>query len=153
MKKSAVPFNLLGHIDRQIPPAAHTPMYVWHKFWGRKTWNVVAEYVKTYCPKDGVILDPFAGSGVVVMEALRAGRRVIACDLLPISAEITRWTIKPVVLAKLRQAFDRVATRVKDRIVSLYLTRCRKCGSEFPFTCAVWVKDQCREIRYQSHRR
>src|SRR2546426_10208516 len=23
-------------------------MYVWHKFWGRKTWNVVGEFIKTY---------------------------------------------------------------------------------------------------------
>ena len=39
-------------------------MYNWHKFWGRKTWNVVSEFVDTYCDKDGVVLDPFSGSGV-----------------------------------------------------------------------------------------
>ena len=29
----------INHLNRQIPPEAHTPMYNWHKFWSRKTWN------------------------------------------------------------------------------------------------------------------
>ena len=60
----------MEHISRQIPPKAHTAMYNWHKFWGRKTWNVVAEFVDTYCPKDGIVMDPFSGSGVTALEAL-----------------------------------------------------------------------------------
>ncbi len=31
IEKSAV-----SHLDRQIPPQAHTSMYNWHKFWSRK---------------------------------------------------------------------------------------------------------------------
>jgi len=97
----------IDHLNRQIPPKAHTPMYNWHKFWSRKTWNVVAEFIKTYCPKNRVVFDPFAGSGVVAMEALRQGKRVIICDLLPISTEIARLTIKPVSLLKLQEAYQR----------------------------------------------
>lgn len=140
----------INHIDRQIPPLAHTPMYVWHKFWGRKTWNVVAEYIKTYCPEGGIVLDPFAGSGVVAMEALKAGRKAIVCDLLPIATEIIRLTIKPVNIGQLRQAFERVAERVRDPILKLYETRCRECRHVFPFTCAVWEGDRCVEIRYEA---
>ena len=36
------------HINRQIPPEPHTAMYVWHKYWSRKTWNVVGEHIKNY---------------------------------------------------------------------------------------------------------
>ena len=98
--------HLINHIERQFPPLPHTPMYVWHKYWARKTWNVVGEFIKTYCPEGGIVLDPFAGSGVVAMEALKAGRRAIVCDLLPIATEITRLTLKPVSLEQLRQAFE-----------------------------------------------
>jgi hypothetical protein len=38
----------INHLNRQIPPEAHTPMYNWHKFWSRKTWNVVSEFIKAY---------------------------------------------------------------------------------------------------------
>ena len=140
----------VSHIERQIPPLPHTPMYVWHKYWARKTWNVVAEFIKTYCPEGGIVLDPFAGSGVVAMEALKAGRKAIVCDLLPIATEITRLTLQPVNLEQLRHAFERVEGRVKNRILELYETRCRKCRHVFPLTCAVWEKGRCVEIRYES---
>jgi len=125
-------------------------MYVWHKFWARKTWNVVAEYIKTYCPDGGIVLDPFAGSGVVAMEALKAGRKAIVCDLLPVATEIIRLTIKPVDLEPLRYAFERVAKRVKSRILELYETNCRNCRRVFPLTCAIWAKGRCVEIRYEA---
>ena len=143
-------FKPAGQLDRQIPPLAHTSMYIWHKFWGRKTWNVVAEYIKNYSPEGGIVFDPFAGSGVAAMEALKAGRRAIVCDLLPVSAELIRLTIEPVDLIKLRQAYDRVEKQVKNRIGRLYETRCRKCGYRFPFDCAIWDGAECVEVRYQS---
>lgn len=138
----------LAHLNHNIAPLAHTPMYVWHKFWGRKTWNVVGEYIKRYCPEGGIVFDPFAGSGVTALEALRHGRRAIVCDLNPVATEIIRLTIKPVSEIELQQAFGRVAERVKKRILSLYQTTCRKCGHSFPATCFIWDKGKCVEVRY-----
>jgi 16S rRNA G966 N2-methylase RsmD len=125
-------------------------MYLWHKYWSRKTWNVVGEYIKTYCPEGGIVFDPFAGSGITAMEALKNGRRAIVCDLVPIATEITRLTIKPVKGVHLYEAFKRVEEKVKARIESLYLTTCRQCGREVVFDCAIWKEDRCEEIRYQS---
>lgn len=138
------------HLNRQIPPLAHTPMYLWHKYWSRKTWNVVGEFVKTYCPKGGIVLDPFAGSGITAMEALKNGRKVIVSDLNPIATEIIRLTIKPVDLVKLQEAFDLVKKKVKEKIETLYLTECRHCGKKIIFACAIWKGNRCEEIRYQS---
>jgi DNA modification methylase/DNA-directed RNA polymerase subunit RPC12/RpoP len=140
----------INHLNRQIPPLAHTPMYNWHKFWSRKTWNVVGEFIKTYSKEGEIVFDPFAGSGVVAMEALRNGRRVIICDLLPIATEIARLTIKPVSENDLYNAFKKVEEKVKDRILNLYKTKCRKCGTEFPFSCSIWKNNKIIEIRYQS---
>jgi len=150
----------IDQLNRQIPPKAHTPMYNWHKFWSRKTWNVVAEFIKTYCLPNGVTFDPFAGSGVAAFEALKQGRRAIVCDILPVSTEIIRLTIKPVSLTKLHEAYKRVEDKVKNKILSLYKTKCRKCGHEFPLTCAIWVQERsdkdspikrkCIEVRYSS---
>jgi DNA modification methylase len=140
----------LDHLNRQIPPHAHTSMYLWHKYWSRKTWNVVGEYIKTYCPEGGIVFDPFAGSGIAAMEALKNGRRAIVCDLVPIATEITRLTIKPVNGIHLYEAFKRVEEKVKAKIESLYLTECRQCGREVVFDCAIWKEDRCEEIRYQS---
>jgi hypothetical protein len=147
----------LEHLNRQIAPLAHTPMYNWHKFWSRKTWNVVAKFIQAYCPSGGVVLDPFAGSGVTILEALRHGRRAIASDVLPVSTELMRLTIKPVQLERLTEAYERVSAKVKDKILRLYMTRCRNCECEFPFTCAIWTQQRagkapisrrCTEVRY-----
>ena len=140
----------IEHLNRQIPPVAHTPMYLWHKYWSRKTWNVVGEFIKAYCPEDGIVFDPFAGSGITAMEALKNGRRAIVCDLNPIATEIIRLTIKPVKEIELHKAFERVEKKVKKKIESLYLTECRKCGQEIVLNCAIWKENKCIEIRYQS---
>lgn len=137
------------HLNRQIPPLAHTPMYLWHKYWSRKTWNVVGEFIKTYCPEKGLVFDPFAGSGITAMEALKNGRRVIACDLNPIAAEIIRLTIKPVNEVALFEAFKRVEEKVKEKIEKLYITECRKCRKEIVIDCAIWKQGACLEVRYQ----
>ena len=125
-------------------------MYLWHKYWSRKTWNVVGEYIKTYCPESGIVFDPFAGSGITAMEALKNGRRAIVCDLVPIATEVTRLTIKPVNTLHLYEAFKRVEEKIKAKIESLYLTKCRKCRKEIVFDSAIWKGGECLEIRYQS---
>jgi 16S rRNA G966 N2-methylase RsmD len=148
-KIPAIEKTEINHLNRQIPPLAHTPMYNWHKFWSRKTWNVVNEFIKTYSKEGEIIFDPFAGSGVVAMEALRNRRRVIICDLLPIATEIARLTIKPVSETELFNAFKKIETKVKDKILALYQTRCRKCGTSFPFTCSIWENNKIVEVRYK----
>ena len=41
-------------------------------------------------PRDGLVLDPFAGSGTTGVAALMEGRRVILCERVPEYAEIAR---------------------------------------------------------------
>ena len=140
----------IDHISRQIPPLAHTPMYLWHKFWSRKTWNVVGEFIRAYCPEGGIVFDPFAGSGITAMEALKNNRRVIACDLNPIATEIIRLTIQPINEIELYDAFKRVEKRVRKKSEGLYTTHCRNCKKDIVFDCAVWQEGDCQEVRYQS---
>ncbi len=129
-------------------------MYNWHKFWGRKTWNVVSRFVESYCPEGGVVMDPFSGSGVTALEALKLGRRVIAVDINPVANEILRLTLQYVDPLKLRQAFERVENDVKKPISHLYLATCRKCGQAIPIECAIWKREGTKklllkEIRYK----
>jgi 16S rRNA G966 N2-methylase RsmD len=136
------------HIEYQIPPQAHTPMYVWHKYWARKTWNVVGEWIESYCPEGGIVLDPFMGSGVAVIEALRCGRRAIGIDLNPIATEIVELTLRDVDTEGLRRAYDRVKKAVAEDIGSVYKTSCRKCRKETDAACFVWQGNKPISVRY-----
>lgn len=138
----------IKHIERQIPPESPSSMYIWHKFWARKPYNVVSEYIKSYSNEDDVILDPFSGSGVTGIEALKLNRRVILCDLLPIATEITKLTIQDVSTYELEKSFIRIESKVKDKILNLYSTYCRNCKKEIFFTCSIWEENRCMEIRY-----
>jgi len=139
----------MKHIQSNLPAEAHTPMYNWHKFWARKTWNVVGQFVETYCPKDGVVLDPFSGSGVTAIEALRRNRRCIAIDLSPIANSILRATITPVNLLELLKAYHRIEKKVKNEIIALYQTECRKCHKPIEFDCMIWADNKAKEVRYR----
>lgn len=136
------------HLNRQIPPEPHTAMYVWHKYWSRKTWNVVAEFIRHYTREQEVVFDLFAGAGVVATEAVRNKRRAIVCDFNPIAGRITELTLRPVSLTKLHEAFERVRDRVQKKIESLYEIHCVKCGKPLLAACFVREGDELTEVRY-----
>jgi 16S rRNA G966 N2-methylase RsmD len=138
------------HINRQIPPEPHTAMYVWHKYWSRKTWNVVGEHIQNYTKPGQIVFDPFAGSGVVAVEAARNKRRAIVCDLNPVASHITELTLRPVNTLKLLVAFERVRDCVKKRVEELYMVHCLKCGEPLIADCCVREGDELIEVRYKS---
>ena len=83
--------TLLPLIEESVPTSGHSPMYVMHKFFGRKQGGVIREYIKNYTQKKGeIVLDPFCGSGVMIGEALHLGRKAIGIDLNPVSIFITK---------------------------------------------------------------
>lgn len=139
----------MEHIERNMPAQAHTPMYNWHKFWARKTWNVVGQFIDTYCPEGGIVLDPFSGSGITAIEALRRGRRVIAIDLIPIANHILWATVAPVKSLELRNAYLRVERKVKNKILEFYQTECRACGRQVIFDCMIWKENMVAKVRYK----
>ncbi|MGD1086405.1 MAG: DNA methyltransferase [Verrucomicrobiota bacterium] len=137
------------HINRQIPPEPHTAMYVWHKYWSRKTWNVVGQHIEAYTKPQQVVFDPFAGSGVTAIEAARHHRRAIVCDLNPAACQITELTLRRVDTLKLLAAFERVRQRAQKEIASLYTVHCLKCGRPLVADCCVREGDQLVEVRYK----
>jgi 16S rRNA G966 N2-methylase RsmD len=145
---SRVRLGRFQHLSRQVPPEPHTAMYVWHKYWSRKTWNVVAEFIRHYTREQEVVFDPFAGSGVVAIEAVRNRRRAIVCDLNPAASRITELTLKPVKLLALQQAFERVRERTRARIEKLYEVHCVKCGAPLIAACFVRQGEELTEVRY-----
>lgn len=137
------------HIDHAISPQAHTPMYLMHKYWARKPHNVVGEYIEHYSKKGEIVLDPFVGSGVTAIEALKRGRKAIAIDLDPISTFITKMTLVPVDLKKVNKAYDEIKGNVRRKINQLYETSCPKCRKNALTICSIWElgKEIPNEIR------
>ena len=116
------------HIDYAVVAKTHPAMYKMHKYWSRKPYNVIADYIKHYTKEGDIILDPFCGSGVTAIEAIRLKRKVIAVDLNPMAIFITKMTLEPINLAKFEWAFQDLKNEVHEQLNKLYETKCPKCG-------------------------
>jgi adenine-specific DNA methylase len=102
-------------------------MYEIHKYWARKPDNVVATYIEHYSRKRELVLDPFSGSGVTAIEALRLGRRAVGVDIDPVANFIAKMTAQPVDLNALEKEFVSLENDVKPRILEYFETRCPEC--------------------------
>ncbi|MEW6359132.1 MAG: DNA methyltransferase [Planctomycetota bacterium] len=139
----------IEHIDYAIIAQAHTPMYLIHKYWARKPHNVVSEYIKRYSKEGEIVLDPFGGSGVTAMEAIRVGRKAISIDLNPMSAFLIENTLSQVSLQEIEEEFRKIEVKLKDKINELYETKCPKCDQKATVLATIWErgKKKPKELR------
>lgn len=101
------------HRDSSGLEQVHLPMYKIHKYEARKDWNVADSWIKCYSEEGDVVLDPFCGSGVFPIEALKLDRKSIAIDLNDVATFITEMTVIPVNIEGLLEAFEKLKTIIK----------------------------------------
>ncbi len=73
-----------------IVAEGHTAPYKIHKYFARRPHNVFEQLISNFTDPDDIILDPFCGGGVTIYEGIKQGRKVIGCDLNPLSIFIVR---------------------------------------------------------------
>jgi 16S rRNA G966 N2-methylase RsmD len=145
--------------DTIILPKTHPPMYLFHKYWARKSHNVVRAYIQKYTKPGDVILDPFCGSGVTIAESILANRNAIGIDINPFSIFLTKVTITPVNIDLLKKISNSIIERVTSKISELYSVRCPYCKKPAIITQIIWKNiesntlqspnEQIEEIRFE----
>ena len=70
-----------GHMDHVISHPTQKPL------------SLMAHLVKLFCPSEGVILDPFCGTGTTCLAAIQNGRDAIGIEQDPIFADHARQRI------------------------------------------------------------
>jgi hypothetical protein len=103
-----------------IKGQTHGPEYSWHKYWSRKPANVIRTYLKGLVPKNGLVVDPFSGSGVVLRESTRLGLNCQSYDVNPIAVEISRFMISTVDKATFIATASSIIDDVEERLGYLY---------------------------------
>jgi 16S rRNA G966 N2-methylase RsmD len=76
-----------------------------HGYFTKQAWNVVQHYIVNFTKPGDLILDPFGGSGITLVEALMNDRRAIHIDLNPLSVFITKALIAPVDIDEMNEHF------------------------------------------------
>jgi len=144
-----VPPSQVKPYSRVIEAAIHTPVYKMHKYFARRPWNIFAALIEHYTSPGYVILDPFSGGGVTVVEGLRLRRRVVGVDVNPLATYITEMEVRPLDLEAFVSSYRRIEASVKERICRLYRTSCEACGSmDAAADWIEWNSEGITKIRY-----
>lgn len=136
-------------IDYAIVAKTHPPMYSMHRWWARKPHNVVSEYIQHYSKEGDIVLDPFSGSGVTAIEAVRNKRKAVAIDLDPVASFITKCTFLPLNLELFDSTYHKMVSSISDDITTLYETTCNTCKTKVYLSGLAWKDDKPFEKVYK----
>jgi 16S rRNA G966 N2-methylase RsmD len=125
----------------------HTPVYRMHKYFARRPWNVFSDLITRFSSEGEIVLDPFCGGGVTIVEALRLRRKAVGVDVNPIATYVTSMECAHANLSEFSVAFDELGTRVADRLSSFYRTRCDRCRTLGVADWLEWDEKSNRIIR------
>lgn len=129
--------TLTSAFTRTLDAKPHTPVYTMHKYFARRPWNVFSEIISHYSQPEDIVLDPFCGGGVTVIEALKLKRKAVGVDVNPLATYVTKMEARPVDLKALHRAYLELTRGTAPKIRSLYSTRCSRCGTA---AVADWIE-------------
>jgi len=122
-------------------------IYALHKYWSKKPYNVVRYFILKYSKKGDIILDPFCGSGISIIESLFKNRKAIGTDINPSAIFITKQTLSKINIRYIENEFNKLRQRVKSRINSLY--RVVKEDGVYIGTHFIWENSKLVELWYK----
>lgn len=120
-EKTKKPFN------KVVEAKTHSPVYTMAKYWARRPWNVFRELISHYTSPGDIVLDPFCGGGVTVVESLILRRKVIGVDINPLATYITEMEIKQLNTEKFWNVFNELERELKALLDEIYKTLCPNC--------------------------
>jgi len=95
-----------------------------HRYFARRPHNLFQALISHYTKETEIILDPFLGGGVTVVEGLGLGRKVIGVDINPMAVIITELQVARIVLKELIREYMRIISEVEKEISHFYKTEC-----------------------------
>lgn len=122
--------SIVKPLKKPVNAASHTAVYKMHRYYARRPWNVFEHIIKHYSKEGDIILDPFCGGGVTVVEGLKLKRKVIGVDLNPLATYITRMEVEPLDVTKFKTTFDEIIKIIEKEVLPLYKTKCNECKND-----------------------
>lgn len=104
----------------------------------------IQSFIGHYTELGDLVLDPFCGSGMTGVAALRLDRIPILVDLCPSATFIAYNYCTPVDIKKFELEAKNLLNQIREEIDWLYETRCRKCGRKALIEYLIWSDEfQC----------
>lgn len=140
---------------RNISPSKNNPMYNSHMYWSQKPFNICDVLIEELSEEGEVIWDPFMGSGVTILESVRAKyhRSAIGCEINEAPLSIVKTLLKKHDLAEYKRVSSEVIERL-NKLEKYYETSCVECGEASTITTVLFdlpsrdAKPEIKEIKY-----
>lgn len=127
---------------------SYTGIYSMHKYWSKKPYNILRDFILKYTDKGEIVLDPFCGSGISITESIFTGRKVIGIDINPSAIFITKQMLSKISSKKLNEEFKKLEAECKDKINNLYLVK--KGDKQFIGTHFLWDNGKLTEVWFNN---
>jgi DNA modification methylase/transcriptional regulator with XRE-family HTH domain len=143
---------LSGLVERhrdEAPTAEHPPesgvsagknsyTYDAHTYHTKVPPQGIAELLNHYLPTGGLVLDPFAGSGMTGVAAIASGHDCILNELSPAACFIANRFTTRVEATEFHSIAHAVLRELEPIRRELYTTECRECGRNAEVLYTVW---------------
>jgi 16S rRNA G966 N2-methylase RsmD len=136
-----MPANIesIAPTSEELVSKSHPKHYLVHKYWGRKAHNLVAHFLLANTKAGDLVLDPFMGSGGLIIEARKSGRHSIGVDLNPVTKLIVEATLSELESSDVRGAAAKVWQAVPEKVRALAKANCTSCrDGSAELVNAVW---------------
>lgn len=116
----------------------HRPATSTHKWWAKRLGTVFRGIITSAVTPDGsdaalayatshdlsdtVVFDPFAGSGVTAVEALKLGAKAVSFDINPVATLVQRQAVQTWDMKALQSAFSEVETVCRAEVDRVHRT-------------------------------
>ena len=125
----AININKARNRVKNTVPSKSNPLYNSHLYWSQKPYNICDTLIEELSEEGDLVYDPFLGSGVTLMEAVRDKykRRAVGCEINEAPISIVRTLMGGVDLSSYHRDVTHAINEIK-KLNYFYETECPVCG-------------------------
>ena len=124
--------------DLEISAGKNTYTYDAHTYHTKVPPQGIYEFLRKYIPENGLVLDPFAGSGMTGVASRIYGSDIILNELSPAACFISHNFTEKISAANLGITVRLLLNSLESIRNTLYSTKCRECGKKTEILYTVW---------------
>jgi DNA modification methylase len=125
-------------LPEDLVAGKNTYAYDAHTYHTKVPPQAIERLIEHYTEEGDIVLDPFCGSGMTGVAALRTHRNAILIDLSPAATFIAANFMSPINGEDYKVSYEQILTSLDDEELRLYGTHCRKCDKLVPMNYMVW---------------
>lgn len=135
--------------ETELVAKTYKGIYGMHKYWSKKPFNLIHELIIKNSKEGEIVLDPFCGSGISVIEAILSNRKAVGVDLNPAAIFITKQTLMKIDPELIQKTYQNIQSKIAIPINELY--KVERENQNFTGTHFVWEKDKLVEVWYKDN--